>query len=43
VNDARERSSEDGVLTVFYWNEEPDREAEGLWWCDDLELPDEEP
>ena len=41
--DEHSASFENGVLTIFYWYDEADREADGLWWCDDLEWPGEEP
>jgi hypothetical protein len=32
----------EGALTVFYWQDEPDHE-DAWWWDDDWEGPTEEP
>jgi hypothetical protein len=33
----------DGILTVYFWQDEPDHDAATMWWLDDLEWPTEEP
>ena len=37
-----ETPSSEGVLTVFYWQDEPDYEY-AWWWDDDWEGPAEDP
>ena len=34
--------ADDGALTVFYWQDEPDYE-DAWWWDDDYEGPRQEP
>lgn len=43
MNDENPSESGDGVMTVYFWHDEPDAEDAGMWWLDDLPWPTEEP